>query len=715
VSTIDVDAVGRSTAALEREGFRGDIEGLRALSIIGILLFHAGVPFIPGGFVGVDVFFVLSGYLITGLILREVRATGGLHLAAFWGRRARRLLPAAGVVLLATGLASIVLLPSVGSGTVAVDIVAAAVYSANLVYAHSSADYFTDSGYPSPVLHFWSLGVEEQFYLVWPVLLLACVALVGVRRSRHPLPSASATASTPRAVQRVIPVTAVVLTVVLAGSFWASLRLTETNQPWAFFLMPTRAWEFAVGGLACLAIPFLRRVPMPVRALLGWAGLGTVVVAMVRFDGQTPYPGTAALLPVLGTLAVVVAGMGPIGWGPGVLFSLRPMRATGRVSYSWYLWHWPVLILLSVGLGLEGLGWSVALVAASWIPAYLAYRYVEDPVRRAPWAVRSVRRSLQVGLIASLLGIAGGVALAVAPTSTQINAAAVGSGELGSRLAPRPGPAGVVTPTLEDAPTDLPPRYEKCHLRWLDTQPRNCVFGRPDGRPVIALWGDSHAGQWIPALTRAAKARGWRLETYTKIGCPVPDVRDWIHAYSRPYVECDEFRQAVLARLGGPNAPDAVVAISLQPDSLVDSTGELVDGPVVDTMWRDGWMATAEAVRATGAHMIVLRDTPALADNPLVCLGLHLESPGECDQPRQTVVPPASQDMDVVDGIPGVVGVDLTDGICFVDRCPAVRSNLVVFRDDDHLTATYAKALGPAVGRVLNRALKVAEREAASR
>ncbi len=214
-------------------------------------------------------------------------------------------------------------------------------------------------------------------------------------------------------------------------------------------------------------------------------------------------------------------------------------------------------------------------------------------------------------------------------------------------------------------------------------------------------------------MTRAAKARGWRVETFTKIGCPVPDVRDWIHAYGRAYVECDAFRRAVLARLAAPNGPDAVVAISLKPDSLVDDSLHLVDGPEVDEMWRAGWTATAEAVRDAGALMIVLRDTPAMPENPVACLGLHLDSPGDCDQVRSAVVPPTSQDIDVVNGMRGVVGVDLTDGICFVDRCPAVRSNLVVFRDDDHLTATYSKALGPAVGKVIARAIKSAEREVA--
>ena len=718
MSTTDLGHQTHGTGVPHRLGFRGDIEGLRGISIAGILLFHAGVPVLPGGFVGVDVFFVISGFLITGLIVREVRDSGTLHLGAFWARRARRLLPAAGLVLLATGLASILLLPPVGSGTVALDIVAAAAYSANLVFAHSSADYFTDSGYPSPVLHFWSLGVEEQFYIVWPVLLLACCALVGVRRSRHAAVTTVAPVmhhpEVPPAARRVVPVTAAALLGVLAASLWASLTLTQVNQPWAFFLMPTRAWEFAVGGLACLSLPLLRRMPMPLRALLGWLGIIAIIAAMVRLDEQTPYPGTAALIPVIGTLLVVAAGAGSVGWGPGWLLATRPMRATGRVSYSWYLWHWPVLILLSVGLGREGLAWSVLLVAASWIPAYLAYRLVEDPLRRAPWAVGSVRRSLQLGLAASLIGAAGGVALAIVPVSAEVDARAVGTGELGSRLVPRPGPTGTVTPALASAPTDLPPRYEQCHLRWLDTVPRECVFGRPSGRPVIALWGDSHAGQWIPALARAARGRGWRLETYTKIGCPVPDVRDWIHAYSRPYAECDAFRQAVLARLAAPGGPDAVIAISLKPESLVDSTGRLVDGPEVDDMWRSGWTSTARAVRGAGALMIVLRDTPALPQNPVDCLGLHLESPDSCGAPRSDVVPPSSQDIDIVSGMRGVVGVDLTDGICFVDRCPAVRSNLIVFRDDDHLTATYAKALGPAVGRVVARALATAAREAGS-
>ncbi len=703
MSTTDLGTSSSGTSAPERTAFRPDIEGLRGISIAAILLFHAGLPFVPGGFIGVDVFFVLSGFLITGLIVREVTSTGTLRLGAFWGRRARRLLPAAGLVLVCTGIASIFLLPHVGSRAVSFDIIAAAVYAANILFATTSADYFADSGYPSPVLHFWSLGVEEQFYLTWPVLLLVITMAFGVRR-------AFAASSDVR--KRTISVTAVVLVTVFLGSLALSLWLTVVNQPWAFFSMPTRAWEFAIGGLISLGVPLLARIPLVLRVILGWLGLAAIVAAAVTLDGSTPYPGVAALIPVLGTGAIVIAGIGAMGWGPSRLLVTRPMRAVGRVSYSWYLWHWPVLILLSVGLELEGLRWSLALVAASWIPAYLAYRFVETPMRTASWAVGSTRRSLQLGLVASLVGVVGGVALLVVPVSTSIDASAAGSGKQGSALAPTPGPSGTITPSLDAAADDLWQKHATCHLGFKPTDlPTDCVLGMPNGARTVILFGDSHAGHWTPALVEAGSTRGWRVETYTKASCPAPIVQTWSSVFGRSYTECDAFRQNFLNYLSGLSGDRVVVAASTRDRRLLDANGKSPGVAAQNAMWTKGWRAFADAVRKTGAVLVIVHDSPRLPENALICLSRHLGDPRACDVKRSEVVAPPSIDIAIAKKMKGVVGVDLTDGLCYVDVCPVVRANLLVYRDDAHLTATYSRALGAGVGAILDRAIAAAQAE----
>src|SRR3954464_9447717 len=326
--------------AASRE-FRPDIEGLRAVAVLAVVLFHAGVPGLPGGFVGVDVFFVISGFLITGMLWREVERTGTVRLARFYGPRARRLLPAGVLVIAATAAAVAWLLPPLRARTVLGDGVASALYVANYRFAVQGTDYLAADTPPSPFQHYWSLGVEEQFYLLWPALLVGTAWLAG-RRS----PGA-----------RKVVAAVGVLTLVTAGSFVLSLWWTHSSPPWAYFSLPSRAWELGVGGLVALTVPAWRRLPPTVAATAGWAGLAAVLASCCLLDEGTPFPGTAALLPVLGTALLLGAGSRRTSWGPAVVLERPPVRRIGRWSYSWYLWHWPVLVLAPTLVGRElGLG-----------------------------------------------------------------------------------------------------------------------------------------------------------------------------------------------------------------------------------------------------------------------------------------------------------------------------------------------------------------------
>src|SRR5687768_9708620 len=303
--------------------FRPDLEGLRAIAVLLVLLYHAGVAAFGGGYVGVDVFFVLSGFLITGLIVRELEATGSIGLAAFYARRARRLLPAAALALAVTVIASAILLPSLRVGDVAVDAAAAALYVSNIRFAVQATDYLQASQAPSPLLHYWSLGVEEQFYLFWPALLLLATRLGWGS----------------------IPRLALMVGVVSAGSFVLSLVLTQVSAPWAFYSLPTRAWELGIGALIALAA--LRSVALPPSAAVasGIAGVAMIVAAGTFIDTSTPFPGTAALLPTAGAGLVIVAGLGTRLPVPSRILTVAPLRWLGRISYSLYLWHWPIIVI----------------------------------------------------------------------------------------------------------------------------------------------------------------------------------------------------------------------------------------------------------------------------------------------------------------------------------------------------------------------------------
>jgi peptidoglycan/LPS O-acetylase OafA/YrhL len=365
------------------DAFRSDIEGLRAVAVLLVVLFHAGLGF-SGGLVGVDVFFVLSGFLITGLLLRELDATGTISLARFYARRVRRLLPAAILVLLVTLLLSIAFLPPLLLPGVAGDVAAAAAYVSNVGFAIQATDYFAAGQAPSPVLHFWSLGVEEQFYLFWPALLLL---VAGGARGRG---------------YRV----AITVMAVAGVSFALSLWLTQTNQPWAFFSLPTRAWELGLGAILAVTGTRLRATPKPLAAAAGWAGMALILLAGLAINQATPFPGTAALLPTVGAALVVVGGARATRRGPAHLLATRVPRFLGRISYSLYLWHWPLLVIPAAAAGADPPPVArLALVGFAIVLAWVTQSIVEDPLRHGALIGTRPRRNLALaGAVAVLVG-----------------------------------------------------------------------------------------------------------------------------------------------------------------------------------------------------------------------------------------------------------------------------------------------------------------------
>ena len=333
-----VAAPGTALPGAEKvdQHYRPDIEGLRAVAVVAVVLFHAGVMFLPGGFVGVDVFFVISGFLITGMLWRETGRTGTVSLRRFWAARARRLLPASVLVGIITAVASAMLLPPLQSKTVSIDAITSALYVSNYWFAFTGVNYFGRENLlaPSPFQHYWSLGVEEQFYLVWPLLILFTAWVIRrFRRGRVDGPTSP------------MPYLAV-LALIAAVSFFLSVALTYVLPPFAYFSLPTRAWQLALGGIVAFTAPWWRKLPVAPAAMVGWCGLGLIVAAYVLIDGTSPYPGVVAALPTAGAALVIAAGCAASSSGAGALLGTAPMRAIGRVSYSWYLWHWPVLVLV---------------------------------------------------------------------------------------------------------------------------------------------------------------------------------------------------------------------------------------------------------------------------------------------------------------------------------------------------------------------------------
>jgi peptidoglycan/LPS O-acetylase OafA/YrhL len=710
------EPAGHSTA----DGFRPDVEGLRAVAVLAVVLFHAGVPGLDGGFVGVDVFFVVSGFLITGLLWRELAGTGTVRLTRFYGARARRLLPAATLVLVATAVAAVLLLPPLRARAVLGDAVASALYVGNYRLALQGTDYLAADAPPSPFQHYWSLGLEEQFYLVWPALMIATAWAVRRRRPR------------PRPAGTVGPFLGV-LAVVATLSLVLSLTWTRTQPPWAFFALPARAWELAAGGLLALLTVGRRPLPAPVAGPAGWLGLGLVAGSCVRLGGGTPYPGVAAVAPVLGTALAVAAGGATVRWGVSALLARAPLRVLGRCSYSWYLWHWPALLLVPVAVGHDlPLAGRLGVAAGSGVLAVLTTRLVEDRVRFAVPLRRSPGRSLLTGGAATAAGVAVAVgALVAVPPPVGAGAAAptprpdAAAPPAGPPAAPTVDPADALvqdltaqvqsavaasvaggqvpvdlTPSLADAATDKPDVFVNgCVRSWRYVGQDQCASSVESSPTTVALVGDSHAAMWQPAMEEVATQRGWRLETMAKVTCPLLDLPISSPYLGREYTECEQWRGQIMGRLRAEHP--ALVVLGTAHHYTPD-----FGFTVYSQQWLDALTRTVADLRATGATVLVMGPAPYPQMNVPTCLSGHLDSAGACGLARAAALDDAGIAAEAAaTSAGGGRYADVSGLFCTSDRCPVVVGNQLVYRDDNHITLEYARWLSPVVGALVDRAM----------
>jgi peptidoglycan/LPS O-acetylase OafA/YrhL len=714
----DTTTSGRPRTAERRSpggGFRPDIEGLRTVAVVAVVLYHAGIPGVPGGYIGVDVFFVISGYLITGLLWREVTTTETVRLGRFYGARARRLLPAAATVGVATAIAAAAVLPPLQARSVFVDGIASALYVGNYRFAVQGTDYL-GSDVPSPYQHYWSLGVEEQFYLVWPVLIIGTAWLIRRFRGR------AASGATPYAV---------VLGLVGAASLTAAVLCTRTSPPWAFFSLYTRAWELAAGGLVALSIGQWRRLPLLPAAVVGWGGLALILLTCTQLGPGTPYPGTAALLPVLGTALVIGGGCVTGGLGVGRVLCQPAMRAVGRVSYSWYLWHWPVLLLMPPLLGEPaGLPARLTAVFVSAGLAVITLHLVENPARFAAALRRSARNSLAVAAAASAAaacaclallavipvpvghGPAAATANIVAMTPTAEPHAAVSPQEAAVRdgfaqaraaisaaAAQRAVPSNL-NPPLARAPGDKAAVFVNgCVRSWRDVGQNECANGDTASPTTVALVGDSHAAMWDPAFQQVAEQRHWRLETLAKVTCPLQDLHIVSPYLGRAYTECEQWRGQIVARLKAEHPRLVVLDMSRRYGADFSFTS-------YDPAWIDTLGRTVAELRGTGATVLVLGPVADPQGSAPACLSAHLYDATACAPTRSVAVNGAGIAAEqAATAAAGGHYADLTDLFCTTDRCPMIVGNTLVFRDDNHVTTEYAQLLAPVIGALTDRAV----------
>ena len=682
---------------------RTDIEGLRAIAVLAVLLFHAGVPGLAGGYVGVDVFFVVSGFLITSLLVTEKESSGSISLSSFYARRVRRLLPVSAVVAISTLISSWIWLEPLRLRGLANDVLAVATFSSNFVFAHRGADYLQSTLPPSPLQHYWSLAVEEQFYVVWPLLIaLLCIG---------------ATATSRFSIRARV---AVVSTVVAVVSFVLCMQMMDSSQPWAFFSPHTRAFELAVGALAAVLPMVTAKWFRSVSAVMAWIGLIGIVVAVIRFDETTKFPGPWALLPVIATALVLRGGMST-QWAPNAALQLAPFQWLGSRSYSAYLWHWPILIVVAAGFNrelsvIDGLVCTAIALGLS----EFSYRLVENPIRH-DISIRGLRAAAMA--IAIIVVVAGAGVLARnnpptitagpdATTPTLIGDTTIPSGMVATtttlvptaptlppqgkpvqaivEAASKTGLPGNLTPGLSRAISDMPIIYNNnCHAGFSAIRPKNCVFGNKDSAIVVGLYGDSHAAQWFPALEKVAIKRNWKLITYTKRGCPPAEIPTYSSVLGKVYKECAPWRRNVLDQM----VTDGVQVVFVAHfDRLLSASTKR---PMWQKEWREAMKGTVAELEDRGIKPILVQDTPYPGQDVPTCLSRSYTNIQQCSPSIGAAYRADMQEMLVDFDREGQQVLWVKKWFCTALSCPTVVGNVLVYRDDNHMTVTYASLIAP--------------------
>ena len=670
---------------------RGDIQGMRAIAVAIVVLYHFFPNRLTGGYVGVDVFFVISGFLITGHLLRELDATGTIRLGRFYARRIRRLLPAAILVLALTVVAALLLLPSSQVLETLRQAAASATYVENWMLQASAVDYMAQDAASTPIQHYWSLSVEEQFYLIWPAIILVITVLA--RRSRA--------SGRRRAVF-------IALLALGVASLVVSVLLTAADKPSAYFATPTRIWEFVAGAL----LVFLPRIDGAevLRAIVAWIGLAAIAYAAVTFTDASPFPGAIAAIPVLGSAAVIWGGQAMrSSWMPGRLLSIRPARFVGDASYAIYLWHWPVVVLLPFALGGE-LSTPVRLLAICIVVAvaWASTRWFEAPVRRAKWLGRPIAPFVLVVVSALVFWGAWGVgnstvqarADAVAQqTAERVGTPCYGANALVEHCEPVSGNSATVDPALATADAQNE-EYTRCDQRLDSSDMIVCSFGPDDAAVRLALVGDSHATQWLGALDRVAKDQGWHVDTYLKSSCPLTYATRVLPDEPRKRLDaCATWQKQVRAALKDTHVDAVLVSSYARGYSWAASPG----GAVSEQSGVDGFVKQWRELSEDVAPVVVIADTPYLGGvNVPDCVATDAAPYDQCAAPRSAAVVPDVMSAAATAAGPTVATrLDMSDLFCDASRCFAVVGGEVVYRDTSHLTWNYAASTAPELARRL--------------
>lgn len=651
------------SAVAASKSFRPDIEGLRALAVSGVIAYHFGLTGLPGGFVGVDIFFVISGYLITRHLQQEITKHGTVNLWTFYARRARRLLPASLFVILTTLLVGYFILAPSEQQLYSKGALFASTYSINLWLIRWSLDYFAVDATNNPFIHFWSLSVEEQFYLAWPALLLL---FTRIRPGKHGV--------------------LLLLVAVAAISFALCAWLTTVSQPWAFYFSPFRAWEFALGGLASMALLDNWAKRFPYSPAMGWLGLALIAVTYLRVSEQSAFPGFIALVPAMGTVMVLLSGVHQGLGGPKAILAVKPLQWVGKLSYSLYLWHWPVIVYATMVMPELTSVQRILLLVLTLALSILSYHFVENPIRRNAWLMAGTRRSLG---FAALLTITGITAAYASATLAKHNIS----------------PQQQMIVEAAERPSVVRETDGSCVLDFETVKPKPCVFGTPSSNETVVLFGDSHADHWSTPLVDIAKKDSIRLVTYMKSSCRATRITTRDSRLRRDYTECDDWRELAIKEIIAMK-PRMVIISQLSMSHLADQIGDPSEYPARKKEWAQGIRSTIEALSNAGINVVFLRDVPTHMSYLDKCVARALwqgRDPSICDTPRAEAADDGGAQIEkgIILNIKNARYVDMTDLFCSQTLCHAVINGKLTFRDRHHIATPFAESLAAPLERAI--------------
>jgi peptidoglycan/LPS O-acetylase OafA/YrhL len=653
-----------------RPGFRLDIEGLRGLAIFMVILAHLGVG-IHGG---VDVSFALSGFLVTLLLLQEKAKTGSIAFAKFYARRARRLLPAATLVTLATLAGAYLWMSPLRLQGVAKDGFFASVSFINWKLAADGTDYFANKAL-SPFQHFWSLSVEEQFYVFGPLVILGALWLA---RKYGNIRHAS-----------------VVLVCLAVMSLGASIIWTNLAQPWAYFGTHTRAWELLFGAALAIWANDLKRLPETVAAILSWAGLAVIIGTGIMITEQTPLPGYAVGGPVLGALMVMAGGCANPAKGAVQLLGLGSLRYIGRISYSLYLWHWPIVVILPDITGRPlNVTDKLVVAALTFVLSVLTFHLLERPIRERKSLTTQPSNGLTLGglLMTGTASACTFVMFFLSPINTaaalQAPTAPVGQVE---QLVAEGAKLKQLSPQIMRAvPAALTDGLDDCITKFEGIEPNPCTIGDTNGSITMALVGDSHATHWKPALDAIAKKRGIKLVTYAKANCTGEPYSNVDFNLKRRYTECEEWRDKVYSQVEQLRPAAVILSSAIYDGASGEATAEIV-----------------QRIKSWNAKVVMFDDTPRPFMNVPECLSKNPNQADKCAVPWTTAMykQPLRDARKRAVQAGGGTFVDVEPWFCTSTVCPPVINGMVVYMDHAHVTATYARWLAPKLEQALTPVL----------